>query len=385
MQEALKSNNPPGGGMSELLNEAVYPRNLRRGDIVEGQVVRVDKDGLLISVGQKTEGIVPVREMRSLGEEAIGRLRAGEEILAYVLRPDSEEGIAILSIDKARSEQGWRLLQKHVETKAILEAQVTGYNKGGLLVDIQGVQGFVPMSQLPLSTRNDSLGDKSNPLAKRVGEVVRLRVLELDRAAGRVILSEKAAVQEDKQRRQGELLEQLQEGQLRRGRVTGLSSFGAFVDIGGADGLIHVSELAWQPVASPDQVLSIGQEVEVKVIKVDREQKRIALSLKRTQPEPWDIFMKTHNVGDLIKGTVTRVVTFGAFVRVEGNVEGLVHVSELTDRPVHHPKEAIHEGEELTLKIVKMEPEKRRLGLSLRQALHEPWDDAGGRPIQYGT
>ncbi len=198
----------------------------------------------------------------------------------------------------------------------------------------------------------------------------------MNRRRNRVILSERAALQQKREQEKDRLLEELEEGEVRRGRVSGLSSFGVFVDLGGADGLVHISELSWESVRSPDEVVHIGEELDVYVLKVDQQTRKIALSIRRLQPEPWQTVADRYQVGQIVEGTVTKLTTFGAFARIEGSVEGLIHISELTDRIVQHPKEVVREGDAVTLKIIRIEPERRRLGLSLKQA-EEPWDGAG--------
>ena len=222
-------------------------------------------------------------------------------------------------------------------------------------------------------------GNQEDALAQRVGQSVELRLLELNRRRNRVILSERLALQQKRDEEKDRLLLELREGEVRRGRVSGLSSFGAFVDLGGADGLIHISEFSWEPVQSPDEVVKLGDELDVYVLKVDQDARKIALSLRRLQPEPWQTIADRYQEGQLVQGTVTKLTTFGAFARIEGSVEGLIHISELTDRMVHHPKEVVDEGDVLTLKIIKIEPERRRLGLSLKQA-EDPWDEEAQPP-----
>ena len=360
------SGQSPSQGMADLLEEVEAFRSLRMGEVVQGQVMRVDQDSILVNIGHKSEGLIPQREMRSLSEKDLQALQVGDEILASVVEPAGEEGQVILSLDQAREEQGWRTLEQHLEDGQPLKACITGFNRGGAIVDVGGVQGFVPLSQLAPIPRGD--GDSQQALARRVSEQVSLKVLEVDRRRNRAVLSERTALQEQRREQKDQFLQELREGETRRGRVTGISSFGAFVDLGGADGLIHISEMAWEPVRSPEDVVHVGQEVEVYVLRVDRESQRIALSLRRLHPEPWDDIAQRYQVGQMVTGTVTNLVTFGAFARLEGGIEGLIHISELSDRLLHHPKEVVKEGDILTLRIVSLEPERRRIGLSVKQA-----------------
>ncbi|MBM3940203.1 MAG: S1 RNA-binding domain-containing protein [SAR202 cluster bacterium] len=349
--------------MAELLGDAAPFRELRRGEVVEGQIMRVDQDGILVSVGHKSEGIVPPREMRTISPAAMGRYRVGAVVPVYVLDPSGLEG-AVLSLDRARGEEAWTLLEQHAANGEPLKAVVVGHNKGGAIVDIEGVQAFVPLSQVVLPASEDH----EAVLTKRIGQEVTLKVLEVNRKRNRAVLSERQAVRERREGEKDRLLESLHEGEVRTGRVTGVSNFGAFVDIGGADGLIHVSELSWAPVTNVEDVVKVGQDVNVYVLRVDQENRRIALSLKRLQPTPWDMAASKFQVGQTVTGTVTRLADFGAFTRVEDAVEGLIHISELTDRHIRHPKEVVAIGDRLTLRVVTVDPARRRLGLSLKQA-----------------
>jgi len=334
---------------------------------VDGVIVGIDKEGVLVNVGQKSEGLVPLREMRSLGTNGLAQVKMGKEVLVCVLRTSDEEGGLLLSIDRAREETGWRTLEKALESGEVISGEVTTFNRGGLIVDIQGVQAFVPVSQVASMERTIASSAEDSPLAKLVGTKLSFKVLELNRKRNRVILSERAALQEWRDQQKAKLLAELQEGEVRKGRITGISGFGAFVDLGGADGLIHISELSWTPVASPEEVVKVGEDVDVYVLKVDRENKKIGLSLRRLRAEPWDNFVETAILGDVVKGVVTRLTPFGAFVRLESGVEGLIHISELADRPIRHPKEVVKEGEEVKVKILRIERDRRRLGLTLRQ------------------
>lgn len=351
--------------MSDWLSHTEGWRTLRRGEIVEGLVMRVDSDGLLVSVGGKSEGFVPLREMRTLADKSV---KVGDTILATVLRPEDAEGPALLSVDRAHGEKGWRLLEAALAEGKRITARCTGYNKGGLVVEVEGVQGFVPLSQV---APNPKPPQGESDLAQRVGKTLHLKVLEVERKRGRAILSERAVWQEEREAQKARLLQELQEGQVRKGRVSSLSPFGAFVDLGGADGLIHLSELSWTRVTRPEEVLQVGQEVEVYVLKVDRENRRISLSLRRLLPQPWETVAARYQVGQLVPATITRLTEFGAFARLEDGIEGLIHISELSDRPLTDPRQAVREGDSVTVKVLRIEPERKRIALSLRQAQAE--------------
>jgi small subunit ribosomal protein S1 len=248
------------------------------------------------------------------------------------------------------------------------EAEVTGYNKGGLLVNVEGVHAFVPLSQV-VGVRPG--GENGEGLSAAVGKTLRLKVIELNRRRNRVILSERAALQEWRSQQKDRLIEELREGEIRRGRVSSVRPFGIFVDLGGADGLAHLSEISWDRNKSPEELYKVGDEVDVYIMKVDPETKKIALSLRRAQPEQWDTIVDKYQVGQVVPGVVTKLVPFGAFARIEGPVEGLIHVSELVDRRINHPKEVVREGDILPLKIVRIERDRHRLGLSLKEARRE--------------
>ncbi len=367
--------------MGELLDSVEDMKPLRRGDIVEGVVMRADSgaEGILLNVGHKAEGHVPLNEMKSMSPDEVAQLTVGDTVLAMVIRGETDEGSAILSVDRAAGEAGWKTLQDAMDAGRRVEGRVIGFNRGGAIVMTENVQGFVPMSQLATVSRDRARvaaqGDsdeKTPDDSPDVGRTIELKVLELNRGRNRAILSERQAMQELREERKAKLIDELTEGEVRHGRITGISAFGAFVDLGGADGLIHISELSWSNVSSPDDIVKIGQDVDVMVLRVDAEQKKIALSLKRLQPEPWETIEERYEVGGIVDGVVTKLTDFGAFARVEDAVEGLIHISELTTRIVSHPREVVREGDAVRLKILRIEPERRRLGLSLKQA--EPED-----------
>ena len=397
----------PEDDMGELLDSFEPMKPLRRGDVVEGIVMRADPDGIFVNIGHKAEGVVPPGEMRSLGREEIEELEVGDEIMTLVVKAETAEHAAVLSIDRAIGEQGWRVLEKAMEAGDSITGVILGFNRGGAIVESEGVQGFVPMSQLvsvsraqiretqeprppadagqepqadadasqePQTEDGEEAGEPEPPPSPDIGKELELKVLEVNRGRNRAIFSERQAVQQKREEQKARLIQELTEGEVRRGKVTGISSFGAFVDLGGADGLIHISELSWNQVGSPEEVVQVGDEVDVFVLRVDAENKKIALSLRRLQPEPWDSIQEQYSVGDIVPATVTKLTNFGAFARVEGSggsVEGLIHISELSSRMISHPREVVREGDPVKLKILRIEPERRRLGLSLLRAQEE--------------
>ena len=363
--------------MAALLEEetVAYPE-LRRGEIIEGTVVGTDRDGILVDIGAKSEGVIPPNEMQCLQPEGPSRLSTGEKILVSIVQPESQEGQVVLSLDRARGERGWRVLQDYMDANEAFEGYVTGSNKGGLLVNVEGVNAFVPLSQIVAGPERGSPENTQRALAEWVGRTVQLKVIELNRRRNRAILSERSAVQEKRAAEKERLLQELEEGDVRTGRITSIRDFGVFVDIGGADGLVHLSELSWERTPkTPQDLFNVGQEVPVYVLKVDHEAKKIALSIRRAQPERWEEIVSRYREGQVVPGQVTKLAPFGAFVRLEGPIEGLIHISELVDRRIAHPKEVVEENDVVPVKIVRIEYDRHRLGLSLKQARNQSEQD----------
>jgi small subunit ribosomal protein S1 len=363
---------PSDNGMEALLRDNEYAfRSLRRGETVEGTIVRIDQDEVLVDVGMKSEGVIPARELYTDGEDA-EPLNVGDHALVYVMQPEGSEGHAILSLRRARMERSWRDIEEVYHRGAIIDAPVVDYNKGGLIVDVKGVRGFVPVSQvldLRNVTRQEGESEEvSQTLAGMDGRRLPLKIIEINRSRNRLILSERAAVQEQRTQRKDELLGQLQPGQIRRGVVSNLTSFGAFVDLGGADGLVHVSELSYNRVNHPSEILHVGQEVDIMVLSIDRDTKKIALSLKRALPDPWTTVEDRYRVGEVVPATITKLAKFGAFAKVEEGLDGLIHLTELTDLPVQEAFQVVQENQRVNVKIIHINSQKRRLGLSIRQA-----------------
>ena len=363
--------------MAELLENAYTFRMPNRGDILEGTVVKIDPDQILVDIGFKSEGVVPGAELERIKPETI---RVGDQVLVYVVNPEDKSGNVVLSLIRAQLERDWRNAEKLFESGEIFEATVSGYNRGGLIVRLGKVRGFVPASQLSSATREGNEEVQSDDLAKLVGQKLKLKIIELDRGRNRLILSERAAIREWRRQQKERLLAELQEGDIVRGAVSSLCDFGAFVDLGGADGLIHLSELSWGRVSHPSEVLKVGDEVEVYVLKVDRKERRIGLSLKRLQPDPWSQVEEKYSVGQLVEGTITKLTNFGAFARLKDDeIEGLIHISELSDERITHPREVVKEGDVLTLRIIRIDPERRRMGLSLRKVASAEYADLDWR------
>ena len=367
--------------MAELLDDPDNEvKSLKHGDVVEGTVVRIDPDEILVDFGGKSEGVVSNRELMSRraprdgGDESRPELKIGDEVLVYVLQPESPEGHAVLSLRRAGLERKWRAMQERFDAGEIVEAKVIDHNKGGLIVDL-GVRGFVPISQIvdfPRRPRDEQPRDAAQEIAEKlqpfVGRTLRLKILEVNRKANRLILSEKVALYEERREKRDELFSSLQVGQRVNGVVRSIAPFGVFVDLGGIDGLVHKSELSWNKVNNPETAHQIGEEVEAEVIDINHERGRISLSIRRLQPDPWQESVAKYKIGDVIEGQVTKLVNFGAFVRVEEGLEGLIHISELSTQRVAHPGDVVKEGETLKLKIISLDSERHRLGLSLKQA-----------------
>ena len=349
-----------------LKDEYDYTRP-KRGDIKYAEVLSIAKNEIIVDFGGKTEGVVPSADLERMGEEALAEIEVGDKVPVYVLRPESAEGDVIVSLNMARTMEDWRRAEKLLEEDGIFEGTVSGCNKGGLLVYFGRIRGFVPASQVAGLSRRSRHQSRMDMLAKMEGQELVLKVIEVDRQRRRLILSERAASREWREKRKEELLNELQEGDIRMGSVRNLCDFGAFVDLGGADGLIHISELSWRRVKHAREVLGVGDEVEVYVLRVDRERKRIGLSLKRLKPDPWHLTEEKYEVGQAVKGVITNVTDFGAFARIEDGIEGLIHVSELSEGDFS-PQDLVREGEEVYLKILSIDADRQRMGLSLKQA-----------------
>ncbi len=358
--------------MEQFLSDPEHDyKTLKYGDVMEGIIMHLDRDELLVDIGSKAEGIVPAKEYSSLSAEEKDKLEIGDTVLVFVVQPENPEGHPVVSIDRARQEKSWRKLQEMHEQNQVIEAEVTNYNKGGLLVNLDGVRGFVPASQVS-EIRGGDESSKQADMARLIGSTLPLKVIEINRHRNRLILSERQAIQERRDVMKERLIEELNEGEIRDGRVSSICDFGAFVDIGGADGLVHLSELSWSRVRHPSELLKIGEEVKVYVLSINAQDKKIALSIKRTQAEPWSRVANSYEVGRLVRGTVTQLANFGAFARIEDGIEGLIHVSELADERIQHPKQVVGEGQDLLLRIIRIDPQRRRMGLSLRRALDTP-------------
>ncbi|MFL7891110.1 MAG: 30S ribosomal protein S1 [Anaerolineales bacterium] len=355
--------------MEELLEDDGLGLDMpSQGDIRKGTIARVTETEILVSIGTKSEGVIPAREVDQIESEYRDELAVGNEITVYVVNPEDQSGNVILSFVRALEEKDWLFAESLLASGETYDGKIAGYNKGGLIIPVGQLRGFVPASQVSLLRRIDSSGNTPEQRwGEMVDDAITVSVIEVDRDRRRLILSERAALQETRESLKEKLLDELNEGDVRTGRVTSLADFGAFVNIDGADGLVHLSEISWDRIEHPREVLSVGQEVEVKVIGIDRERKRIGLSIRQLQPDPWIEKVGKLKEGQLIEGTITHLTKFGAFARLDEDLEGLIHISEISEQRVGHPKEALHEGDVVTLRVIKIEPERHRIGLSLRK------------------
>jgi small subunit ribosomal protein S1 len=365
--------------MSALLEDALSFRTHRRGEIVDGEIVSVTPTEVLVDVGAKSEGVVPSKELEHLGREGLENLKPGHKLPVYVVRTEDRDGNLILSIRRAEEEHDWRRAQEMSETGEHFEGQVAGFNKGGLIVRLGKLRGFVPASQLAPKHQGSDKQQPEERWSRLVGTPIHVKVIEINRKRKRLILSERAAMRAVREVQKERLLKELRVGEVRKGIVSSLADFGAFIDLGGADGLVHLSELSWNRAAKPRDVLQRGQEVEVYVLNVDQAKKRIALSLKRLEPEPWTTVESRYYVGQLVEGTITRLTNFGAFALVNAEIEGLIHISELAPGRINHPQEVVSEGERHVMRIIRIDPKRRRMGLSLSRVADPAYADLDWR------
>jgi small subunit ribosomal protein S1 len=346
--------------------ESTFP-TIEEGQVVEGTVVRVDKDEVLVDIGYKSEGVIPVSELsirRSINPA--DEVSVGDDIAALVLTKEDAEGRLILSKKRARFELAWKAIETAHENGDPVTGRVIEVVKGGLILDL-GVRGFLPASLVDIRRVQD--------LDEFMSQELECKVIELNRQRNNVVLSRRAVLEEERKDQRQRILDQLNPGDKVEGTISNIVDFGAFVDLNGMDGLIHISELSWSHVNHPSEVLEIGQTVNVQVLDIDRERQRISLGLKQTQSDPWQHVLDSHQEGDVVEGTVTKVVTFGAFVEILPGVEGLVHISELAQHHVENPREIVSQGDKVKVRIVEVDADRRRLSLSLKDLNGEPLND----------
>lgn len=348
----------------------------RQGETRTGTIASISPSQILVSIGTKSEGIISGKELEAIPADELAMLQVNQEIPVFILNPEDQNGNVVLSYMRAREEVSWLKAEEMMRSRQAYHSSIVGYNKGGLIVPLDGLRGFVPASQISLSRRAGMSGETPEQRwSNMVGEEIDVVVIEVDRERRRLILSERAASTETRETLKERVIDELKEGEERSGRVTSLADFGAFVNINGADGLVHLSEISWERIQHPSEVLKVGQDVKVKVISIDREKKRIGLSIRQLQQDPWSDHVAKYQMGQLVEAQITRLTKFGAFARLEDDIEGLIHISEISERRIEHPKEVLHEGDTVTLRIIKIDPDNHRIGLSLRRVESQAYAD----------
>ena len=348
------------------------------GEVRIGTVVAHRNNAIMVDIGAKSEGFINLTDLEKMDDATWAKLAVGNEIPVYVLNPEDKNGNIILSYSKAVEEQDWEHAQQLHDSQDAFECKIIGFNKGGLLTRVGQVRGFLPSSQLNISRqmRNAASEDAMRPY---VGKTIHVKVIEVDRSRNRLILSERAAMKEMRAAKRTQLLDSIQEGQTLIGRVVNLADFGAFVDIGGMEGLVHVSELSWKRQARPADVVKVGDEVRVYVLSVDQKRQRVALSMKRLEPDPWSLIEQRYQVGQLVEATITKLTDYGAFARLaddDYDFEGLIHISEMAQDRIKHPNQIVHRSQVVTARIIRIAPEQKQIGLSLKQVASDKYMDA---------
>jgi small subunit ribosomal protein S1 len=384
--EELKKNSPSPEMMDMealLAQEGLGLGNIpERGDIRKGVITAITPNEILIDVQSKADGIIAGRELEQINPRTLKAFKTGEEIMVYVLEPEDINGHVVLSFTRAQEEKDWEQVERSLESGETITTIVEGYNKGGLLVPVGQLRGFVPGSLVSVFREGDG-GTPEDRWSEAVGKEIILKVIEVDRSRQRLILSEKDAIGETREAIKDQLLDNLSVGDRVTGYVSSLADFGAFVNIQGVDGLVHLSELSWDHVDHPSDLVKVGQELEVEVISIDEEKRRIGLSLRRLQDNPWIEKAEEIQEGQLIQGTITNLTDFGAFARIENtDLEGLIHISELSMDRVGHPSEVVSVGQTLTLRVISLDMERHRIGLSLEKVDSDEYADIDFEQIQ---
>ena len=355
--------------METLLEEEGFEIDFpKQGEIRTGVIASISSGQILVSIGAKSEGMIGGREYEMIPQDDLKELQVGQEITVFVITPEDQNGNLLLSYTRAREEQDWANAEALLESKEVYSTKIIGYNKGGLIVPMGNLRGFIPASQVSISRRSEVSGDTPEQRwGSMVGGEVTVIVIEVDRERRRLIMSERAASPDTRESIKDKLIDELNVGDVRTGHITSLADFGAFVNISGADGLVHLSEISWDRIRHPNEVLKVGQEIDVKVISIDTDKKRIGLSIRQLEKDPWSDTVAQYKEGQLIEAEITRLVKFGAFAKIDDNLEGLIHISEISEKRIEHPKEVIKEGDILTLRIIKIDVGNHKIGLSLRR------------------
>lgn len=353
-----------------LAGELNLPKN---GETRQGWVIEHRNNIILIDIGAKSEGVIAGSELQNMDDDTRELLAVGNEVSVYIVNTEDQHGNVIISYAKAAEERDWTTAEELLASQDVYEGKLIGKNKGGVLIKMGQLRGFIPNSQVS-RRRNFDPNAKGQPS----NNLIKTKVIEVDRKRGRLILSERAAEKEARQAKRAELLAKLEEGNILKGRVINLADFGAFIDVGGVEGLVHLSELSWKRVNSPADILEVGDEVEVYVLNIDKERERLALSLKRLEPDPWTIIDQYYQVGQLLEATVTKLTKYGAFARLddEYTLEGLIHISELSENHVNHPRDVVQPKQLVTVRIIRVDKEQRQLGLSIKQVVSDKFVEA---------
>ena len=365
---ATEEEGQPEPSMEELLqSETFSSAPIMRGRVYRGVITTVGDQGIWVNLGSKVDGLIPAEELENLSEEERAKLVEGAEVSVFVEKMDAN-GTPQLSYRQALEQEDWERAREYMESGRLYRATIESYNKGGVVVRFGRLRGFIPVSHILRAHRVMWGSVTPSPAWKNaVGDEIVTKIVEVEPNRRRLILSERAAAREAREILKNKILERVKVGDIIEGRVTRLTNFGAFVDLGGADGLVHLSEISWEHIRHPSDVLEEGQKVKVKVIEVNPERRRIGLSIRQLQEDPWKVKAEKLRVGQLVRGTITRLEKYGAFARLENGLEGLIHISEISHRRIEHPKEVLKEGEEVTLRIIRIEPERRRIGLSVKK------------------
>lgn len=359
-----------GGGASEHPMDFLLSVDFKlpkAGEIRRGYIVSNQNNEIIVDIGSKSEGIISNREVDSLDQETKEKLEVGTEIPVFVVEPEDANGNTILSYVKAAAQQDWLDAEDLMASKEVHKGKIVGNNRGGILVGVGHIRGFIPNSQL--------IHGRQAEKEYAVGKEISSKVIEVDRERNRLILSERAAEQELRQTRREKLLINIQEGDVYEGKVVNLADFGAFIDIGGVEGLVHLSELSWKRINNPSEKLKVGDNVSVYVLKVDEERQRLALSIKRLEADPWSLVSENYQVGQLMAAKITKLTNFGAFARIQDDyeLEGLIHISELSEDHITHPREVVKSSQDVTVRIIRIDPEQRQLGLSIKQVASDKY------------
>lgn len=354
-----------------MLEASFAEETPERGDIVTGTIVALDNLGLIVGIeGMKRDGLVQRKDLERMGLDA-SNFNVGDELDVMIIRMEDEDGNLVLSVSQAQQIEDWKRAEELMNTEGIWEGVVSDANRGGLIVPFGNLRGFVPASHVLDLPRGMNEDERKMRMTRLVGQTIPLKVIEVNRKRRRLVFSQRDAQRGNREARKELLLDQLHEGEVRKGIVSGLRDFGAFVDLGGADGLIHISELAWHRVNHPRELLKVGDEVEVYILRLDAEGKRIGLSLKRLQENPWSSVEEVYHVGQLVEGVVSRVAQFGAFVSLDPGIEALLHTSQISEPAPEDPSLVVHEGQRLLMRVISIEADKQRLGLSLKEVSDE--------------